>query len=88
MTAITTGLAFVPAIILGDVPGLEIMRPVAIIMAGGLVTSTLLTLFILPALYLSLKVRPARELELYPVNPSASVLINSVADASQPELHS
>jgi hypothetical protein len=35
----------------GDVAGLEIARPAAIAIVGGLVTSTLATLFVLPALY-------------------------------------
>ena len=52
MTATTTGLALVPLVIAGDIPGQEIELPMAIVILGGLVTSTLLNLFILPALYL------------------------------------
>ena len=44
MMTLATGLAIVPALVLGDVPGLEIMRPMAIVILGGLVTSALLTL--------------------------------------------
>jgi Cu/Ag efflux pump CusA len=52
MTALTAGLAIVPLIIYGDLPGHEIEFPMAVVILGGLVTSTLLSLFILPALYL------------------------------------
>jgi CzcA family heavy metal efflux pump len=52
MTALTTGLALLPMVIAGNIPGTEILHPMAVVIVGGLVTSTLLTLFILPALYL------------------------------------
>ena len=52
MTALTTGLALVPLVIAGNIPGHEIEHPMAIVILGGLVTSTLLNLFIVPALYL------------------------------------
>jgi Cu/Ag efflux pump CusA len=52
MTVLTTGLAIVPLIVLGQVPGNEIEHPVAVVIVGGLITSTLLNLFVLPALYL------------------------------------
>ena len=52
MTALATGLALLPFVLLGNVPGLEIARPTAIVILGGLVTSTLVNLFVLPALYL------------------------------------
>ena len=52
MTAATAGLAILPLVIYGDLPGHEIEYPMAVVILGGLVTSTLLSLFILPALYL------------------------------------
>ena len=52
MTALATGLALVPLAIAGDLPGHEIEHPMAIVILGGLVTSTLLNLFVVPALYL------------------------------------
>ena len=54
MTAATTALALVPLALLGDIAGLEIVRPMALVILGGLVTSTWLTLVVLPALYLRL----------------------------------
>jgi CzcA family heavy metal efflux pump len=52
MTALATGLALVPLVIAGNIPGHEIEHPMAIVILGGLVTSTLVNLFIVPALYL------------------------------------
>ncbi|HSR29840.1 MAG TPA: efflux RND transporter permease subunit [Anaerolineae bacterium] len=52
MTALTTGLALVPLAFTGDIPGQEIEYPMAIVILGGLVTSTLLNLLVVPTLYL------------------------------------
>ena len=52
MTALATALALAPLIIYGDQPGQEIEYPMAIVILGGLATSTLLNLFVLPSLYL------------------------------------
>lgn len=52
MTTLATGLALVPLIVMGTIPGHEIEHPMAVVIVGGLVTSTLLNLFILPSLYL------------------------------------
>jgi CzcA family heavy metal efflux pump len=52
MTASATGLALVPLAVAGSIPGHEIEHPMAIVILGGLVTSTLLNLLVLPSLYL------------------------------------
>lgn len=52
MTALTTGFALLPIVITGLQPGQEIEHPLAVVILGGLVTSTLLNLVFLPALYL------------------------------------
>jgi Cu/Ag efflux pump CusA len=52
MTVLTAGLALVPLVIAGNIPGHEIEHPMAIVILGGLVTSSLINLFVLPALYL------------------------------------
>jgi len=52
MTALATGLALVPLVIAGSIPGHEIEHPMAVVILGGLITSTLLNLFVLPSLYL------------------------------------
>ena len=51
MTAITSALALIPLIINGDKSGNEIQSPMAIVVLGGLVTSTLLNIFIMPIMY-------------------------------------
>ncbi len=51
MTALATGLALVPLVVAGNKPGHEIEHPLAVVILGGLVTSTLLNLFLLPPLY-------------------------------------
>ena len=50
--AVATAAAVLPFVIMGNVAGLEIVHPMAIVMLGGLLTSTLLSLFLLPVLYL------------------------------------
>jgi Cu/Ag efflux pump CusA len=52
MTSLATGLALVPLVVLGLRPGHEIEHPLAVVILGGLVTSTLLNLFVVPSLYL------------------------------------
>jgi Cu/Ag efflux pump CusA len=52
MTSLATGLAVVPLVVFGDRPGHEIEYPMAIVILGGLFTSTLLNLFVVPSLYL------------------------------------
>ncbi|MDE6499185.1 MAG: efflux RND transporter permease subunit, partial [Rikenella sp.] len=51
MTALTSGLALIPLVVGGDLPGNEIQSPMAIVILGGLLTSTLLNLFVVPAVY-------------------------------------
>jgi CzcA family heavy metal efflux pump len=51
MTALATALALVPIALGGTRPGYEIEHPLAVVILGGLVTSTLLNLFVVPALY-------------------------------------
>ena len=45
---------FVPALFMGDVAGLEVIRPAIAVVLGGVITSALTTLFVLPPLYLAL----------------------------------
>jgi CzcA family heavy metal efflux pump len=52
MTSLAAGLALVPLAVAGSLPGHEIEHPMAIVIIGGLVTSTLLNLFVVPSLYL------------------------------------
>ncbi|MFD1184829.1 efflux RND transporter permease subunit [Pontibacter rugosus] len=52
MTALTAGLALIPLALAGDLPGNEIQSPMAQVILGGLLSSTLLNLFIVPAVFL------------------------------------
>jgi Cu/Ag efflux pump CusA len=52
MTTFAVGLAVLPMVFAGSAPGLELLNPMAIVILGGLVTTTLLSLFVMPALYL------------------------------------
>ena len=52
MTSLATGLALVPLLLNGDQPGHEIEYPLAVVILGGLFTSTLLNLLVVPSLYL------------------------------------
>jgi CzcA family heavy metal efflux pump len=52
MTALVTGLALLPLIVWGDQPGHEIEHPLAIVILGGLISSTVLNLALMPSLYL------------------------------------
>jgi len=52
-TALVTAAALLPALFMGGVAGLEILHPMAITVLGGLVTSTLVSLVVVPGLYLA-----------------------------------
>ncbi|WP_411844961.1 efflux RND transporter permease subunit [Roseibacillus persicicus] len=51
MTAVSAGLALIPLVVAADEPGKEILNPVAIVIVGGLISSTLLGLLVTPALF-------------------------------------
>ena len=67
MTTLTTALALLPFVFLGKLPGFEIVRPMSIIIVGGLIISTLLNIFALPALYLRYGASREVDLELLPI---------------------
>ena len=58
MTALTTALGLIP-LLFSDGTGSEVQRPLATVVVGGLVSSTVLTLLVLPALYQWFAVRSA-----------------------------
>lgn len=55
MTALTSALALIPLAVGGDLPGNEIQSPMAQVILGGLLSSTLLNGFVVPIMYLLLK---------------------------------
>jgi Cu/Ag efflux pump CusA len=52
MTALTAGLALIPLVLSAQEPGKEILYPVAIVILGGLISSTLLDMAVTPAVFL------------------------------------
>jgi len=53
MTALSAGIALIPLVFAANEPGKEILNPVAIVIVGGLISSTLLGLLVTPALFYS-----------------------------------
>lgn len=51
MTALTSALALIPLVINGNQSGNEIQSPMAVVVLGGLLTSTLLNIFVIPVVY-------------------------------------
>lgn len=51
MTSLVTALALVPLLLAGDAPGKEMLHPLAVVMFGGLMVSTVVSLFLTPALF-------------------------------------
>ncbi len=60
MTALTAGLALIPLVINGDKSGNEIQSPMAVVVLGGLLTSTLLNIYVVPIVYEMLQKRNAK----------------------------
>jgi Cu/Ag efflux pump CusA len=54
MSSLTTAVFLLPVVVGGTRAGFEVVQPLAVVILGGLVTSTLLSLFVLPTLYLRL----------------------------------
>lgn len=61
MTALTAGLALVPLAFAGHKPGNEIQSPMAVVILGGLLTSTLLNIFIVPAVFYLVKSKKEKQ---------------------------
>lgn len=68
-TAAIVAAAMLPLVVLGSIAGLEIVHPIAVVILGGLVTTTVFTLHIVPALYLWFGAR--REPDLRLTEPAA-----------------
>jgi HME family heavy-metal exporter len=60
MTALTAGIALVPLTLAAGEPGKEILYPVATVIVGGLISSTLLDFFVRPALFWTMGLRAAQ----------------------------
>ncbi len=51
-SGVATAAVFLPFALAGAIPGLEVLHPMAVVILGGLVSSTLVALFVVPALFL------------------------------------
>jgi len=51
LTSLLTALVLLPFVVFGRIPGYELIHPLAAVILGGLVTSTLIAMFVLPPLY-------------------------------------
>jgi CzcA family heavy metal efflux pump len=76
-SVVTIAMVFAPLAIAGGIAGLEIVHPMAVVILGGLVSSTVITLFVIPGLYLRLG--PGSEPDL------SMVLAEPVVDITKPE---
>ena len=61
MTALTSALALIPLAVNGDAPGNEIQSPLAVVILGGLVSATILNVFVVPVIYRKMCLRKGAE---------------------------
>jgi Cu/Ag efflux pump CusA len=79
MTAVITALAFSPLAFFGNIAGLEIVHPMAMVVLGGLVSTILYTMIGVPAMYLMFGAAREAELELVPALVSTEEKIHELA---------
>ena len=86
MTALTAGLALIPLVLAANQPGKEILYPVAVVILGGLVSSTFLDMAVTPAVFYKFGRRAAEKyLERAKVDPLDAVILDRPTPASAPE---
>ena len=76
MTALTSALALIPLALRGNEPGNEIQSPLAIVILGGLVSSTALNIFVVPILYRFINRRKSRNFAPSTHNPVIDELVD------------
>ena len=79
MTGAVPALGFLPMVISGSA-GAEVQKPLATVVIGGLITATLLTLIVLPALYVIFSKK--NKVKIIPVIPSIILIITLMASLS------
>ncbi|MBI4819348.1 MAG: efflux RND transporter permease subunit [Deltaproteobacteria bacterium] len=80
MTALCAGLALVPLVLAGDEPGNEIQAPMGVVILGGLLSSTLLNMVVVPVLFKLFGKPPLKSTRDTP----EAVLIPSAAELPRP----
>jgi Cu/Ag efflux pump CusA len=58
MTALTVGLALLPLLVMGNIPGFEVLRPAALVILSGMVSGAMVDLLVVPALLSRLAMNP------------------------------
>jgi heavy metal efflux system protein len=84
MTALVASLGFLP-MALSHGSGAEVQKPLATVVIGGLISATLLTLVVLPCLYLLIEQRTAKRLKMHTTILSGMLLFSAAAMAQQPQ---
>lgn len=72
-TAVTVAVAVIPLVVLGDIAGQEILHPMSVVILGGLLTTLLVDLVIVPALYLRFGAGTKPEMFLTEMNTEAKL---------------
>ena len=99
MTALTTGLALVPLVLAKGEAGKEILYPVALVVLGGLTTSTLLDIALRPTIFFNYtrneairvadairkRKQPSNVFDLAPTGGSEATVVDQRAEGSSPE---
>jgi Cu/Ag efflux pump CusA len=78
MTSIAVVGVFLPALVMGSRAGLELVHPVAVVMVGGAISSLVVTLVVVPALYLRLGLSRAPERDSVP-EPELTTVLEDLA---------
>ena len=65
MTSLVTALALVPLLIGGDEPGKELLHPLAVVIFGGLISSTIVSLIVTPSVFYHFRKHDAPKLERF-----------------------
>ena len=84
ISAVATALVFAPLVVAGDIAGLEIVHPMAVVILGGLVSSTLVTLLVVPPLCLRFGADPEPDLSAVFAEPVIDLTGSESADG-EPE---